>query len=62
MKPEIKFSETPFVRIPEAAKFLDVCPKTVYRMLARGELAYKKVRGSIRIPKAALLKFVECEG
>jgi excisionase family DNA binding protein len=41
-------------RVAAVARLLDVHPATVYRLVASGELKSLRVRGSIRIPAAAL--------
>lgn len=45
-----------------AATMLDVSPRTVDRLVSRGELRRIKVGGSSRIPIADLCKFVEDSG
>ena len=48
-----------FYRPDELAKLFDVDKKTVYRILADGELAYLKIRGVIRVPARAVIAYIE---
>ncbi len=45
--------------VKQAAHQLSVCPRTVTRMLEKGELPKVKVRGAVRIPAKALAQWVE---
>lgn len=47
------------ISIPTAAHRLDLCVKSVRRLIASGELPTVKIGRSIRIPSAALEQFVE---
>ena len=42
------------VTVREAAKFLSVSRTTIYELMDDGELPFSKIRGSRRIPIAAL--------
>jgi excisionase family DNA binding protein len=46
------------LRIPEAAAFLGIAPKTVYDLMKDGSLPYTRVRTERRIEKSALRAYV----
>ena len=45
--------------VKEAARFLDVSPASVWRFMSRGLLPWSKVGGSRRIPRKAIMDWVE---
>lgn len=46
-------------KVSAAADLLQVCERSVYALIASGELESVKVRGSRRIPTEALDRYVE---
>lgn len=50
--------DKPLYTVAEAAKFLAVSEETVRRMIADGELSGVKVRGSWRIKRESLEKYL----
>lgn len=48
--------------VPQAAEVFGVCPQTVRRLIASGELASVHVGRSVRITKQALIDFIESQG
>lgn len=52
----------PYLSIADAAELLDVSPRTIRRRIASGEIVAMRTspeRGHIRIPRAALLDYLE---
>lgn len=47
------------VRIPEAAAMLSVCVRTVWRMIAEGQLTPVRVRRCTRVPLAEILSILK---
>ena len=47
------------LKVNEAAEVLSLSRGTVYNEMASGRLAYVKVRGSRRIPRTVLQRYVE---
>ena len=41
--------------VPEAARLLSVCTRTVWRMMQRGELKFRHCGSRVRIPGSALM-------
>jgi excisionase family DNA binding protein len=44
-----------FLTVAQAANTLQVCKRTIYRMLDDGRLPYMKARSMYRIPRSALV-------
>ncbi len=56
--PPQKISElSDLLTIDEMCKFLEISPKTGYRLIKRGEIKAVKVGRSYRIPKQHLLEY-----
>ena len=49
--------EDGFVKVPEAARFLNLSRAKVYMLMEGGELAYAKFGRARRIPRSALLAY-----
>ena len=49
--------EDGFVKVPEAARFLNLSRAKVYLLMDAGELAYAKFGRSRRIPRRALMQY-----
>ena len=47
------------ISVPDAAKFLSISKSKLYLVMDAGELPYVKIGSSRRIPKRALVVFVE---
>lgn len=47
-------SKRTWVTVKEAAKLLNVCTATIYRMVRRGDLAAERVKNSLRIDRTSL--------
>lgn len=45
--------------IPEAAKWLTVSDRTVYRLMREGKLATVKIGGSTRIRESELIRYLD---
>lgn len=45
--------------VAEVAAHLRVSTRTVWRLLAEGDLARVKVRGSVRVPETSVRRYVE---
>ena len=43
-----------FLTVEQTAQVLNVCNRTIYRMIRAGELPHLKVLSTYRIPKTAL--------
>ena len=48
--------------VEEAAQYLRVSRKTIYRLIATGELDCIRVRGAIRIPRQAIDSYISRGG
>ena len=48
-----------FYRVDETSKIFDVSDKTVYRLLGSGELLALRIRGSIRIPRSEIERYIK---
>lgn len=59
--PVTKSQPEGLAKVPEAAAFLSLSRKTIYRMVEDGELAYVRVRDVIRIPWSALRKMAQSD-
>jgi len=51
--------EKKFYRIDEIAWLLGVSKRTIYRMLAEGELLPVKIRSSIRVPVESVENYIK---
>jgi len=47
------------LRVPRTAKMLDRSVSGTYDLIRRGELPHVRVAGSVRIPYAALMAYIE---
>lgn len=48
--------------VPQVAEHFGVCPQTVRRLIASGELASVHVGRSVRVTKQAMVDFIESQG
>ena len=48
--------------VPKVADAFGVCPQTVRRLIASGELASVHVGRSVRVTKRAMIEFIESQG
>lgn len=46
------------MRVSEVSKVLGVCPKLVYDLLHRGEIAYRRIGSRIIIPRSCVEDFI----
>lgn len=46
--------------VPEAAALLRLGRDATYRLVAQGQVPYVKLGGAVRIPKRALIDYIEC--
>ena len=53
----IDLPEKKLMRVDEAAKYLDVHPRTIRRWIEHGILEAEKLAGSIRISRVAIVEF-----
>jgi excisionase family DNA binding protein len=51
--------DSAFMTVREAAKKLGVSPTTAYRMVASHQLPVVELRRRVRVPRAALLRWIE---
>lgn len=51
--------ESAFMTVRETAKELGVSPTTAYRLVASRQIPIVRLRGRVRIPRAALKQWVE---
>lgn len=47
------------LRVPEAARMLEIGISTLYQRIASGEIPYVKFGRAVRIPRAALEHWIE---
>lgn len=61
MKAEYKsIDELPYViTVPQLARFLGIGRNNAYDLVNRGEIRTVKIGRTIRIPKSALIEFIE---
>jgi len=52
-------AESPLMTLPEVAQLLRVNKDTAYRLAAQGAIPAVKLGKSVRVPRAALLAFIE---
>lgn len=52
-------AESPLMTLPEVAKLLRVNKDTAYRLAAQGAIPAVKLGKSVRVPRAALLAFID---
>jgi excisionase family DNA binding protein len=57
-EPEVRARLQPLLSVRQVAKFLAVCPATVYRVCERGELPHFRVRNAIRVPLVGLKAYL----
>jgi excisionase family DNA binding protein len=51
--------DSPFLTVKEAALYLRCSPRTLYRMIQRGEIPHKRIGGGIRLRKDELEAWLE---
>lgn len=50
-----------WMTVVEVAQLLRICKRTVYRLLARRELARVKVGRATRIPRSSVAQYIESQ-
>lgn len=57
MQRKDRFNSSAFMSVPEAARYLGVGRKMVYRLLDDGTLAFTRERGAVRIVAESVAAF-----
>lgn len=58
---DANFGVAPMYKLKEAAKYLNVCPMTMYRLIKRGDIPCRRLGGHYRIHKVRLDEWITKE-